>query len=246
MASFVSRLPSFRVIIARLVMAVVFFVSAGVVAWISLVYTVHLGTVAVPELRGEDLEKADLVAHDLGLVMELDETGVYSEAVPPGQIAYQQPKPGFHLKAGSTVRVRLSLGNERAVVPGVRNESLQAAVRILEEAGLEIGHRAAISGNGPADAIHATSPGAEAGVAPGAQVDLLLNHTPARPLWVMPSLLSRSVASVRRFASAHRLRVGRVHEVDYPGLPSGIVLRQYPPAGSPMSRSDIITLWVSR
>ena len=224
----------------------VFLLSAGVVAWIALVYTVHLGTVAVPELRGTSLEKADLIAHDLGLAMQFDEAGVFSDVVPAGQIALQQPAPGFHLKAGSAVRVRLSLGNERSAIPKVRNESLQAAVRLLEQAGLEIGERAAISGNGPADAVFATSPSEEKSVAPGTRVDLLMNHTPARPLWVMPSLLSRSVASVRRFADVHRLRVGRIHEVDYPGLPSGIILRQYPPAGSPISRSDIITLWISQ
>jgi serine/threonine-protein kinase len=240
------RLPKLGTIMSRLFLGGIFFASAGVVAWIALVYTVHLGTVAVPELRGEEPDKGDLVAHDLGLVMQLDEPGVYSEAVPAGKIAYQQPVPGFHLKAGSIVRVRLSLGNERAVIPPVNGESLQAAVRLLEGEGLEIGERSEISGNGPADAIHATSPGVGAEVAPGSRVDLLMNHTPARPMWVMPALLSRSLGAVRRFASDHRLRIGRVHEVDYPGLPAGIVLRQYPPAGSPMSRSDIITLWVSR
>jgi len=241
-----SRSRRIRTVLQSLFMLGVFCIAGGIVAWVSLVYTVHLGTVAVPELRGEDPERADRLAHDLGLVMMVDEPGVFSAEVPAGKIAYQQPVPGFHLKAGSSVQVRLSLGGERALVPPLSSESLQAAVRLLDEAGLEVGERAEISGHGPADAVRASSPEAGTGVAPGTSVDLLMNHTPARPLWVMPSLLSRSQGSVRRFAAAHRLRIGRVHEVEYPGLPTGIVLRQYPPAGSPISRSDIITLWVSR
>ena len=83
-------------------------------------------------------------------------------------------------------------------------------------------------------------------VPPGTEIDLLINTTPQDKFWVMPSLMSRNVGLIRRFCTAHGLRLGQVHEVSYPGLASGMVLRQYPPAGSPLSRSDIISVWVSR
>ena len=77
-------------------------------------------------------------------------------------------------------------------------------------------------------------------------VDLLVNSSPRDELWVMPSLVSRNIGVIRRFCAAHGLRLGQIHEVAYPGLSSGLVLRQYPPAGSPLSRSDIISVWVSQ
>lgn len=230
----------------RAVIAGLFLAAAAVAGWFSLVYTVHLGTVSVPELRGLDDTAAEGLAHDLGLVVTVEREGVFSDTVTPGLIAAQHPPPGFHVKTGSAVRVRHSLGDEQIVVPAVRGEPLQAAIRSLEQAGLKPGRRAEILDQGQADTVVGTSPAIDETVVPGSEVDLLTNRTPTQMLWVMPSLLSQPAAVVRRFAAAHRFRLGRVHEVDYPGITSGIVLRQYPPAGSPFSKSDIITLWVSR
>ena len=120
-------------VLSKLVVVFVFACTAGVVAWFSLVYTVHLGTVAVPELRGATQAEADLSAHDLGLLMVVDEAGAFSDTIPVGHVAHQKPLPGFHLKAGSTVHVRLSLGDEQTLVPAVYGDSLQAAIRTLEE-----------------------------------------------------------------------------------------------------------------
>lgn len=236
----------FGVVLSRLLVACAFVASAGIVAWFSLVYTVHLGTVAVPDLRGATQEEAERLAHDLGLVMTVDDSGVFSDTILPERIAYQRPLPGFHLKAGSPVHVRLSLGGEQTPVPDLYGSSLQAAIRSLEAGGLRPGQRAEVAGEGKSDALIASSPAVGFGATPGTEVDLLMNKSPAQGLWVMPSLISTPVSAVRRFTQTHRFRLGRVHEVEYPGLRPGLVLRQYPPAGSPLSRSDIITVWISR
>jgi beta-lactam-binding protein with PASTA domain len=55
--------------LARLIAATVFVACAGVVFWQALVHTVHRGTVAVPDLRGVNSERADLTAHDMGLLV---------------------------------------------------------------------------------------------------------------------------------------------------------------------------------
>ncbi|MEN8165660.1 MAG: PASTA domain-containing protein [Acidobacteriota bacterium] len=232
--------------IARLIIAGLFFLTAGVAGWFSLVYTVHLGTVSVPELRGLTDQDAESQAHDLGLVVEYDPTGAFSTSVAPGLVAAQNPLPGFHVKTGSIVRVRRSLGDEQVQVPSVRGESPQAAIRTLEAVGLKPGRRAEVFGQGGADSVLETAPAIDSTVLPEAEIDLLTNRSPAQPLWVMPSLLARQLTLVRRFCDRHRFRLGRIHEVDYPGITPGLVLRQYPPAGSPFSRSDIITLWISR
>ncbi len=236
----------FTPMIGRLIIAGLFFLTAGIAGWFSLVYTVHLGTVSVPELRGLTDQDAERQAHDLGLVVEYDETGVFSGTVSPGLVAAQNPLPGFHVKTGSVVRVKRSLGDEQVQVPSVRGESPQAAIRALEAAGLKPGRRAEVFGQGGADSVLETAPAIDTTVLPEANIDLLTNRSPAQPLWVMPSLLTRQLTLVRMFCDRHRFRLGRIHEVDYPGITPGLVLRQYPPAGSPFSRSDIITLWVSR
>ncbi len=230
----------------RLFLLIAFLLSAGVAFWLSLVYTIHLGTVTVPDLVGKSTGEAETLSHDRGLVFMLDEGGVFNKSAPIGTIGAQQPPGGFHLKSGSEVHVRLSLGHEKTSVPDLEGLSMPAAVQKLEEAGLQFGRRAEVSGEGNTDAVLAASPEFGRILPPSEKVDLLLNHTPPRPLWVMPRLLSRRLSVVQRFARKNRLRIGRLHEVAYPGFPAGMVLRQYPPAGAPFSPSDIISLWVSR
>ncbi len=236
----------FAPMIGRLFLAGLFFMAVGISGWFSLVYTVHLGTVSVPELRGLADHEAEGHAHDVGLVVSYEETGVFSPTVAPGLIAAQNPLPGFHVKTGSIVHVHRSLGNEQIRVPLIRGESPQAAIRALENVGLKPGRRAEILGQGGADSVVETEPSIDTTVLPETEVDLLTNRTPTEQLWVMPSLLSQPLTTVRVFCDQHRFRLGRIHEVDYPGFTPGRVLRQYPPAGSPFSRSDIITLWISR
>ena len=232
--------------IRRIAAAAVFLACAVIVFWFSLVHTVHRGTLAVPDLGGETVEAARQAAHDLGLELEVDETGVFSSSVDPGAIAFQEPPPGFHVKAGSTISVRTSLGGEQVAIPEVRGGSLATAEREIERAGLSTGLRARVEGQGAADRIIATGPEVGSLLPPQSRVDLLVNTRPASQTWVMPSLVSQPLPRVERFCRLSRLRLGQAREVDYPGLPAGIVLRQYPPAGSPVAASDIITVWVSR
>jgi serine/threonine-protein kinase len=230
----------------RLFALAVFLPVSVVVFWFALVSTVHRGTLAVPDLRGSTVEEARSVAHDLGMEVTLEEPGVFSASIPAGKVADQRPHPGFQVKAGATVTLRLSLGSERVEIPDVHGESLQGAIRSLEQLGVAAGARVVVDGNAGPDRVIATGPPVGSEIPPGTKVDLLVNATPRRQLWVMPSLLSRSLGSIRRFCTDNGFRLGQVHEVNYPGLSAGMVLRQYPPAGSPLSRSDIISVWVSR
>jgi len=230
----------------RLLAAIVFLLCGGVVFWFALVHTVHRGTLAVPALEEETLEEARQQVHDLGLELTVEEPGLFSTTVPPGLVASQEPPPGFHVKAGSPITVRISLGGETAVVPEVRGSSLKTAQREVEKAGLRPGLRARVEGQGTGDHVIATGPPVGQEVAPMIPVDLLVNTVPRRQLWVMPSLVSQPMERVERFCRTNRLRLGQAREVEYPGIPSGVVLRQYPPAGSAVAPSEIITVWVSR
>jgi len=225
----------------------VFLISAGLLFWFSLVYTIHQGTVSVPDLVGKTVEEAEAMGHDRGLEVTLEDGGVFNDSVAIGLIGAQRPPAGFHLKSGSEVRLRISLGHEKTSVPNLEGLSLPAAAQKLAEAGLHAGRRVEVSGqSASADIVLASSPEFGRILRPNEEVAILINHTPARKLWIMPRLLDMPLSRVRRFAKKKHLRIGRLHEVEYPGYPPGIILRQYPPAGLPLAPSDIISLWISR
>ena len=231
---------------ARLLALAVFLPISGVVFWFALVHTVHQGAMAVPDLSGQTIDEARSTVHDLGMEVEIEDPGVYSPSIPAGTVATQRPHPGFQVKTGAKVTVRLSLGNERVEIPDLYGESLQSALRGLEQLTLPVGARISLDGYAGPDQVIATGPPSTTEVPPGTEIDLLINATPRDDLWVMPSLMSHNIAVIKRFCAASGLRLGQVHEVTYPGLSAGVVLRQYPAAGSPVSRSDIISVWVSR
>jgi len=231
---------------SRVLVVVVACAVAAVTFWFALVHTLHMGTLTIPDLSGRSLEEATRVTHDLGLRVEVEEPGVYRADVEPGLIGSQEPYPGFHVKTGSTIRVRLSLGSQKVSLEGLAGESVQGAELMLEQLGLRLAGTTQVDGQGPADTVLASDPPLGSQIAPGTEVKLLVNVTPARELWVMPSFVTLPAGGVERFLRRAGLRLGQVHQVPYPGIAGGTVLRQYPPSGSPVSRSDIVTLWVSQ
>ncbi len=210
----------------------------------ALVHTVHEGTQTVPNLKGRSIEDAEHLLHDRSLGIRLAQPGVFNPAIAAGAIAQQEPSAGFHVKSGAIVTVRLSLGGKRVIVPDVEGESLQGAAGILEQVGLKPGRRVEIDGGAEGNSVLATDPPAGSAIKPSTAVDVLYNQAPYHRLWVMPSLLGVPLARVQRFFRRNRFRLGQVHRVPYPGVPPNEVVRQYPPAGSPLSTSDIITIWV--
>ena len=230
--------------VGRLLVVAMFLTSASVVFWQAFVHTVHRGTLTVPSLTGQTVEEASGRAHDMGLSVVVEEPGVYSAEVPAGTVAVQKPRAGFHVKTGSMVSVRINLGTERVSVPNLSGESLQGGLSGLERDRLLPGRRARLEGHSMPDQVLATDPPTGHLTAPDTEINLLVNITPREELWVMPSLVSKNRDAVRNLCLDHQLRLGQIHEVNYPGFPAGVVIRQYPPAGSPLSRSDIITIWV--
>ncbi|MGD8441160.1 MAG: PASTA domain-containing protein, partial [Holophagae bacterium] len=108
--------------VARVLALLVFLVTAAVVFWFALVTTVHHGAMAVPDLAGATVDDARNLAHDLGMQLEVEEPGVFSTEVPTGTIATQRPHPGYQVKPGARIVVRVSLGSERVAIPKVYGE----------------------------------------------------------------------------------------------------------------------------
>jgi serine/threonine-protein kinase len=192
------------------------------------------------------VDEAARASHDVGLALEVEPDGVYSAEVTPGTVGAQDPHPGFHVKTGATVRVRLSLGSQRIALLGLEGESVQGAERVLDQLGLRLARTATVNGQDGGNTVLASDPAMGSEVAPGSDVGLLVNKTPRRELWVTPSFVTLPYPTVAEFLTRGGFRIGQVHRISYPGVAGGTVLQQYPPGGSPLSRSDIVTLWVSQ
>jgi beta-lactam-binding protein with PASTA domain len=200
--------------------------------------------VPVPDLRNRTVAEATAQTQDAGLAIAVDDSGRLDPKIPAGRIAVQDPAPGAITRRQRTVRVWVSRGPRVTVIPAVTGESERAAQLRLQQDGLGVTSLAEVrSSNAPTGTVIAQDPPA---TARGTEVALLINRGERSQYYVMPDLIgvpgSRAVDLLR----TRGFRVTIVGELPYPGVPAGIVLRQFPSAGFQIAAGDPISLEVSR
>jgi serine/threonine-protein kinase len=226
-----------------LVLAVALSVTFGLFFLTGMRVANRAREVTVPDLAGLDAEQAKQVLEDTGLVMRI-EARRPDGRVAANRVLDQEPSAGSILRRQRAVRVRVSLGRQDPVVPDVIGQIERTAEIVLADDKIAIAHRSEIR-------TSAYSPGLIVGQDPPAtgqssSVSLLVNRGQAAAGYVMPDVIgaiaSRTVDLLRR--RGFRVTVGA--EVPYPGLPSGVVVRQTPQAGFRVGEGDPIVIEVSR
>ncbi|WP_073952565.1 Stk1 family PASTA domain-containing Ser/Thr kinase [Streptomyces kebangsaanensis] len=93
--------------------------------------------VDVPDVAGEDLDRAKSDLEDAGLKVRIASEQVHSE-FDKGQVARQTPAAGSRAAEGDTVTLTLSKGPEMVEVPDVTGSSVGDARNRLEKAGFKV------------------------------------------------------------------------------------------------------------
>jgi beta-lactam-binding protein with PASTA domain len=230
--------------VAYLLLILVVFLAAG---YFSFSVFVRSGVMTVPDVVGMNrAEAADLLA-DLGLTLRrTDGGGRYDDRVPAGHIVRQSPDPHTVVKRGSSVDVVLSLGPRRVKVPSLAGAALPAAQVTLSGSGLEVGSiEGAFDSRRPPGAVIEQDPDAGEDVPPASAVNLLLAMATTERRFLMPDLVYRHYDPVRQFFEARGFRFGSVKFERYEGVAAGVILRQFPLPGHPLTVSDPISLVVA-
>ncbi|HVT43335.1 MAG TPA: PASTA domain-containing protein [Thermoanaerobaculia bacterium] len=203
-------------------------------------------SVQTPNLVGRDLSDARAFASDLGLILIVDNNrDRNAEDVPVGAVVWQNRSAGSLIKRGTRLHVGQSLGPLVLRVPDLTGQSPRTALLRFSQRNLKLGHLAYIDHLGT-EGIIAEDPPKETVVEGQTPVSLLVAFAAPPPSWVMPDLIDRALDSVRPALQAHGLNVTNVRFESYPGIRDGIIIRQYPPVGAPVSAREPITLVVSR
>jgi beta-lactam-binding protein with PASTA domain len=208
---------------------------------------VRRGVTPVPDLVGLTLEEAEDLLMDQGLQLEwLEEGDRFDDKVPAGSILQHDPRGGGLVKKGSTVEVILSRGRQLVEVPDLKGQALQAAQVNLGAAGLAVGRLASVyATEGEPGTVVRQDPVAGTPVARSTPVNLLVSLENTLETFVMPDLVYRKFEEAREFFVRNGFRIGSVKYEPYEGIGLGTVLRQYPLAGHPLNRHDVISLVVA-
>jgi serine/threonine-protein kinase len=201
--------------------------------------------VAVPSLAGRVLADATVLAGHRGLALRV-EGRRHDPAVPAERIVAQEPPPGATLKAHRAVRVWVSLGPRRVSVPPVEGDSARTARIALEQSGVPVDRVVEIEDRAAEGTVLVQRPPAgEADLSEGG-ASLLVSRGAGGASYVMPDLIGREATAVLAALQAAGFKVSDVRYRTYPGVAPGIVLRQSPPAGHPVSPRAALSLDVSR
>jgi beta-lactam-binding protein with PASTA domain len=221
-------------------------------AYTSFSLFVRSGVTTVPPVEGLTRAEAAARLADQGLrlrggnVGNEESEGRYSEKVPAGKVMRQNPDPRTLVKRGSGVTVILSKGPERAEVPDVASRPLPAAQAALSGSGLAVGRiLGAYSTTLPTGSVVTTDPSPGSTIPPSTPVNVLLALSVPNERFVMPDMVYFDYERVRPYFEQHGFHFGSVKYERYEGVQAGVILRQFPLPGHPLTKQDNISLVVA-
>ena len=204
-------------------------------------------SVTVPDLTGKTPEEAARAARAVGLQLE-EQSGRarYDERVLPGRVLLQQPEAGSLAKPSQAIRVVLSLGPRELRVPDLSGLAPRAAALKLSRDSLELGpvswYRDPVAPQG----ILAQDPESETPASRGEPVRVLTSRGAPDVRILMPDFVGRDAQTVKARLEKFGFRVGSARFETYEGVAPDTVLKQFPPAGYPLSNHEVVSLTVSR
>jgi serine/threonine-protein kinase len=219
----------------------------GLAAYTSFSLFVRSGVTTVPQIEGLSRGEAGARLADQGLRLRgVENQGRYSEKVPAGHVVRQSPDERTLVKRGSGVTVVLSLGPQRVEVPELAGRTLPAAQASLSGSGLTVGRLlGAFSSTAATGSVLASDPPQSADIPPSTPVHVLLSLNVPAERYIMPDLVYSDYEGVRPLFEQLGFTFGSVKYERYEGVAAGVILRQFPLPGHPLTKQDNISLVVA-
>jgi beta-lactam-binding protein with PASTA domain len=216
-------------------------------AYLSFSFFVRSGVTPVPSVVGMTRAEAANVLVGNGLAVRgVTSKGRYDDKVPAGRVLREIPDARTLVKRGSGVQLVLSQGPQRIEVPDLAAKAFPAAQVTLSGRGLIVGKTlsAFIPGHETGTVV-AQDPDPGVSVPPASPVDVLLALPTPGERYIMPDLVYQQYDRVRAFFEREKFRLGNVKYERYEGVAAGVILRQFPLPGHPLSHDDPVSLVVA-
>lgn len=201
--------------------------------------------VEAPNLTARPVTEALQVAKQLNLSLEFEREEA-SDALGPGEVLSQTPKPGSKIKSRTPIRVVVSSGRRLVTLSEklVGEPRLQAGID-LHELGLELGNVATVPASGTnTDVVLALDPPAGTGVPPGSAVNLLVSSDAGARTFVMPDLFGLTAEQANAELARFGISAKRVREEESGSAAKGKVYSQKPEPGTPITGESQIEITI--
>ena len=198
-----------------------------------------------PNFIGKSLEEAYQEASKQGLYLK-KEIGNYLKNFDPLTVIGQTPGNGAKIKKKSFIKVFVTPELIQVTVPDLSGYQFRKSEEILKEIGLKRRNVSYMNINDvPADFVIDQSfpPGAK--VSKGSEIDVLVSLGKKDQPLIMPDLIGFKAERVVMFFEDVGMKIAQISQVSYPGLESGIVVKQVPSSGFPIHSKKLISIEVT-
>ncbi len=237
--------PSFMTVLFGITMGFV----VGSLIYVSVLVSNNNPFVTVPETDMPDLvgQNYDSIVNDekyKGFKLEkIDEE--YSSHYDEGIIYEQYPKPGKRVKVGSTIRIKVSSGIRKVVLPDQRNKEGSLVQLELTEMGLETEIVTVESANVDEGYVISTDPPAGTDVAVGSKVVISISLGSGKGKNPVPDLVTLPLEYAKQKIVEAGFQVGIITRRVDNSYPFDTVIAQSPNYPAPHTVGATINLVVS-
>lgn len=202
--------------------------------------------VAVPELLGMTVEEAEKTLDELGLKLEIDKE-VFSAAYDEGEIASQTPLEGMEIKKGKSVKVNVSKGMEKGMVPEVTGKTVETATREIETAGFSLGTVTEDFSTKPEGIVIRQTPEAGGKAEEGSKISIVVSKGEEIKTTTVPSVKGLALDKAKNEIEKANLTLGDSIKYEYSNsVEANLVISQTPSAGSTVNEKTAVVLTVSK
>lgn len=195
----------------------------------------------VPDVRGKNIESAQEELTKLGLKVETVE-GEYYASVPSNYIVTQSPYPFTKVKPGRKIKLIISKGIAKVIVPDITGLSFSEGREKLAEKKLKVGNITEIEGEPPYGVISLQNPPPGSEISLESYVDITV--TTSNPPTV-PNLIDVHFEEAKEIITKNGYVLGRVIFKESSFHPRGVVIQQEPIPFSKAESGSIINLIVN-
>lgn len=201
--------------------------------------------VLIPELVGLSREEAELKLKEQDLLMETLEINSEEEI---DTIISVSPKEGTEVKKGSTVKVTISMGEEKVAVPDLTNYDVNVAKQMITVSNLVVGEiTMEHSDTVEIDKVISQDPKGEDDVPKNTKINLVISLGKKIETVEVPDLLGRSDSEAQVLLEANGLKIGNVSEEPTEDKSKdGKIISQSIPKGTKVEQETTVAVTVGK
>ncbi|WP_030193269.1 Stk1 family PASTA domain-containing Ser/Thr kinase [Streptomyces sp. NRRL S-87] len=212
-----------------LVVAAVLVLVGAILIGRTLVNGTSNDTVSAPSLVGKTLQEAITSADNSGLKVVKDKEEPCKDQA-KNLVCSQDPAKDTELKRGDTIRVVISTGAPKVLVPDVTGISFEAAEKQLTDKGFQVERDNEVNDERKPGTVLSQDPKGDSSVEAGSKITLTVAKEADKV--TVPNLVGRTPDEAKQLLQEAGLQLGSTEEVDSTNTPGTIVTQSLNPGDS--------------